>query len=145
MFYSATSSYLGRTRATVELSVLGLMSEGCGKFTGWEGNSLQREDEAVNRIHYLHSAQLAGLSPPVDDGKGRSYLKEADNPKDPQSRDPHCPARWTDSTFNPPHTPSHLSLWAQTKQICGVYVELYSFKGSCRSLKVLKTALESLV
>lgn len=89
--------------------MLGLMPEGCGKFTGWEGDSLVGEDEVVNRMHYLHSSLLAGLSPLGGDRGGRSYLGKADNPEDPHSRDLQCPARWTDSTFTPPHTPSHLS------------------------------------
>lgn len=68
------------------------------------------EDQAVNQKHYLCSALLVSLLPLGGDRGGRSYLKKADNPEDPQSRDSHCPARRTDSTFTPPQTPSHLSL-----------------------------------
>lgn len=80
----------------------------------WEvrrvGDRLAGEDGAVNRTHYLRSSLLAGLSPLSGDRGGRSYLSKADNPEDSHSRDPQCPARWIDSIFTPPDTPSHLAL-----------------------------------
>lgn len=110
--------------------MLGLMSERCGKFTGLGENTLERENQAFNRKHYLLSTKLVGLSPLGADGGGRSYLKEPDNPKDTHSRNPHCPDRRTDSTFSPLHTHSHLSLSAQMTHVCGKFVELYGLKDS---------------
>ncbi len=132
MPYLATSPYLG--------SISGMlcggtgMPEGCGRFTGQEGHSLVREDKAVSGMHYLHFALSSGLSPLGGDREGRSYLRKADNPEDPQSRDPHCPARWTDSTFTPPYTPSHLSLLFKvgTLKLNGSLCQTIGLNGSYR-------------
>lgn len=78
-----------------------------------EGYSLAGEDKSVNRVHYLRSTLSMSLSPLGGDREGRSYLRKADNPEDPQSGDPHCSAPRTDSKFTPPHTPSHLSFFFQ--------------------------------
>lgn len=71
------------------------MPSGCGRFARQKGYSLAGENKAVNQIHYLRSELSAGLSPLGGDREGHSYLRKADNPEDPQSRDPHFPAKQT--------------------------------------------------
>lgn len=91
------------------------------------GYGLVGVEMAVSWTHYLRSAVSARLSPLGGEREGRSYLRKDDNPPRTCS-DPCCPARWTDRTFTPPHTPPHLafpfSVGAPEMKVC---LRLYNF------------------
>lgn len=75
---------------------------GGGGVEGWRAR-----DEAVNRNCYLRSTLQRAVGGTVTPGwrqRSPPISGKADNPEDPGTKDPRCPASWTDRPSAPAHT-----------------------------------------